>query len=260
MCIVIIKKSGVNAPNQNILNNCFDNNSDGAGVMYLNNGQVQIDKGYMTKKAFTKRLKKLAFNKDDTVIYHFRLATHGATKAGQTHPFPVSEIDKDLLNTRIETGIAMAHNGILSAMQSDKILSDTMMYIKHIVSPIKDMIFDKSMSKLLSKSSVGSRLVFLNGKGNILTTGEWITDNGLFYSNNGYKELKYLGYSDSTVSINDDFNWNKDEKIEYTDCVQCPSCENISYSESEGYCYECYHERFDNYKDEDDFYNGLQGY
>jgi predicted glutamine amidotransferase len=240
MCIVIIKKKNVDVPSDSIIKTCFENNPDGAGIMFLSNDRVEISKGFMSLTSLNNYLDKMAFSKNDTVVYHFRFATHGLTAKGQTHPFPISEVDKDLTATKATCDVAMAHNGILSAMQSDKILSDTMLYIKHIVSPIKNMIFDKAIRGLLDKSSVGSRLAFLDKTGKILTTGEWKKDKGLLYSNDGYKEQKWITtlYKDCEV----DTNLNR---IEYTDCIECPDCENISYSESENYCFECLYERFE---------------
>ena len=244
MCIVIVKKKGIDIPTDKIIENCFENNPDGAGVMYLTTKGVKINKGFMSLNSLNGFLQRMNFKKGDTVVYHFRYATHGLTAKGQTHPFPISEVDKELMTTKGTYDVAMAHNGVLSAMQSDKVLSDTMLYIKHIVSPIKEMIFDSAMKSLLTKSSIGSRLVFLNKMGEVLTTGEgWQTDKGLKFSNSGYliNEWQYLDDDD-------------DDKIEYTDCQECEECENISYSEREGYCYECAFEGKEIIKMED-YYN-----
>lgn len=241
MCIVIIKRKNVDTPTKDVINTCFENNSDGAGIMYLTNDGVKISKGFMSLVKLNKYLDKKNFTKKDTVIYHFRLATHGLTAKGQTHPFPISEIDRDLMSTEITTDLGMAHNGVLSAMQSDKILSDTMMYTKHILFPIKDMIFTKKMKGLLDKSSVGSRLVFLNKKGRILTIGNWVQDKGLMYSNNGYQEKNWITQLDD------------DNPIVYDDCVDCEICGNISYSIEEDCCYECYRSYTPDI-DIDDFY------
>ncbi|MBT7350549.1 hypothetical protein HN803_07255 [candidate division WWE3 bacterium] len=223
-------------------------------------------------------LKQKNFTNDDTVIYHFRLATHGLTAQGQTHPFPISTDQGELCRTRLETDIGMVHNGILNAMEDDKILSDTMMYVKHVLNPIKDKLFEEDMSQLIGKTSIGSRLAFLNKEGSIIMTGDWEEeDNGLYYSNDGYKWNRTTGFGiedyyygkgvkkwyrvdeeddKDTTSITraDRLNevdlmdaWDKStETIEgkqiYEDSVTCPDCENISYNPLLNYCYHCYWE------------------
>ena len=57
MCIIIAKEKYGRLPSEKELKNCFTNNSDGAGFMYVKNGKVVIDKGYMKYEAFIKHYK-----------------------------------------------------------------------------------------------------------------------------------------------------------------------------------------------------------
>ena len=59
MCIIVAKKKEVDLPSIDTLETCFDHNSDGAGLMYVDNGKVVIDKGYMTFKDFKRHYEKL---------------------------------------------------------------------------------------------------------------------------------------------------------------------------------------------------------
>ena len=59
MCIIVVKDKNKPLPKLEYLKNCFENNPDGMGFMYLKNNKVIIDKGYMTYKSFEKRFDKL---------------------------------------------------------------------------------------------------------------------------------------------------------------------------------------------------------
>ena len=80
MCIIVAKEKGQKLPSKDILKTCFERNNDGAGLMYVQDNKVVIDKGYMTFKSFYKRIKKLQkrFNSDLTdkaLVFHFRIGT-----------------------------------------------------------------------------------------------------------------------------------------------------------------------------------------
>ena len=59
MCIIAIKPAGVKLPKGDTLETMWINNDDGAGLMYPRDGKVEIYKGYMTYKSFSKALKAL---------------------------------------------------------------------------------------------------------------------------------------------------------------------------------------------------------
>ena len=57
MCIIIAKNRNGRLPSEEELKTSFEYNSDGAGFMYIDNGKVVIDKGYMTYDSFIKHPK-----------------------------------------------------------------------------------------------------------------------------------------------------------------------------------------------------------
>ena len=143
MCIIVAKKKGINIPNEETLRECFNRNSDGAGLMYVKDGKIHIEKGYMTFAAFIERLnnlnKELNF-KEKSLVMHFRITTSGGTKPENCHPFPISDKVEDLKATSIITeDVAMAHNGIINTysgvLENDK-LSDTQLFVQRAVYPI----------------------------------------------------------------------------------------------------------------------------
>lgn len=199
MCIIVAKKKGVKMPSKNILETCFNNNSDGAGLMYVQNGQVIIDKGYMDFKSFYKRLQKLERRLGDltnkSIVMHFRIGTQGANDKATTHPFPISKDIAQLKATYVKTDVGMVHNGIISKFNYDKSISDTQLFIKDFVSVIKnlkkDFYTDNSVMQLLKGEIGSSKLCFLDKNENIYYIGEKFVDNGVVYSNTTYKSYYY---------------------------------------------------------------------
>ena len=77
MCLIAVKPR--NAPLNNVtmayLEDAFDSNPDGAGLMYRVKGRIHIVKGLMTWQHFESKLSLIA---DKAAVIHFRWATHGA--------------------------------------------------------------------------------------------------------------------------------------------------------------------------------------
>ena len=59
MCIIAANAAGIPMPNRERIKTMWDGNRDGAGLMYVENGQVRIEKGFMKYKDFTKVLDRL---------------------------------------------------------------------------------------------------------------------------------------------------------------------------------------------------------
>ena len=59
MCIIVAKKKGLELPTKERLKNCFNYNSDGAGIMFNDGNQVFIEKGFMDFNSFYSRLEAL---------------------------------------------------------------------------------------------------------------------------------------------------------------------------------------------------------
>lgn len=198
MCIIVAKEKGVKLPSKETLETCFKRNSDGAGFMYVQDGKVVIDKGYMDFKSFYKRIKKLQkrFKSDLTdkaLVMHFRIGTSGENDKATTHPFPISSNSEDLRKTYFKTDLGMAHNGIISNYVYGKGLSDTQNFVKDFVSVLKDLdnkfLLNKRVINLLDKTC-GSKLCFLDNKENIYYIGDFVEDEGIKYSNTTYKVVK----------------------------------------------------------------------
>jgi hypothetical protein len=226
MCIVVIKKSGILPPTKKTLRNCFDANPDGAGLMYNYKGRVIIDKGFFSFKSYWKRLQGLNFGIDDVVVYHFRIATAGGINIQNCHPFPISDNCQILGAPQIETDIGLAHNGIIN-IPAEKGLSDTSTFIKSALYGLKkDLLAKRSaVFNLVSLATKGSKLAFLYGAGEVVTTGDnWITeDSGLVFSNTSYQEI--LWYKDKRYNAGFSWpdKWFKDGETDKSTlyCTEC---------------------------------------
>lgn len=226
MCIIVAKEKGQKLPSKNILQECFNNNSDGAGLMYVQDNKVIIDKGYMTFKSFYKRIKKLQkrFNSDLTnkaLVFHFRIGTSGENDKATTHPFPISNKNEDLKKTYFKTDLGMAHNGIIHNFVYGKDLSDTQNFVKDFISVFKELdnkfFLNERVMKLIEKEA-NSKLCFLDNKENIYYIGDFIEDKGIKYSNSTYKENRVT----YTPSWNYYSNWKeyKPQPVKETQSIE----------------------------------------
>lgn len=228
MCIIAIKKANQPLPEEKIMETMFKNNPDGAGFCYCYNGEVIIQKGYMTYEAFTEALKKVSERIDTystRMIFHFRISTHGGVNPSLCHPFPMSKHMPELKHLTASTSLAMVHNGVIP-IKTRKGVSDTMEYITRCLYKRyrRDPGFykNKNIRKAILTEIGSSRMAFLDCSGNIYTIGEFITDNGIMYSNTSYKERElsfnfWYDYTDFTKLMPLDEGYIVTEK----DMIEC---------------------------------------
>ena len=204
MWIILDKEIKVGLPTYSQLINSFEYNSDGAGFMYVNDGKVVIDKGYMTWKKFYKRYQKLCrkFNnfENQSLIMHFRIGTSSGNTPQNTHPYPISNKVEDLHRLYTKTDLGMVHNGIIhDYTPKDKLskTNDTQEFILKYVSTLynhypkfyKDKYITKGMEDITN-----SKLAFMDTSGYIYYVGDFITENGVKFSNSSYEDWQTFYY------------------------------------------------------------------
>lgn len=199
MCIIVSKEKGVAMPSKDILRNCFNRNSDGAGLMYVNKGKVVIRKGFMNFSEFYEYIEKLNHMHDLTekaMVMHFRISTGGKVDGGNCHPYPITSDAKRLRQTSITTTLGMAHNGVISDYnRKDTVLNDTQCFVRDCVSTIYNYdknFFNNIRTMSMLKDIAGSKLCFLDSNENIHYVGDFVEDKGVLYSNTTYKT--FLSY------------------------------------------------------------------
>ena len=199
MCIIAIKPKNKDIQEKKILERCFTMNKDGAGYMYVNNDkQVIIKKGFMRFEDFYKTMMKDYKEnklKDKTLIMHFRIGTSGKNKLGCTHPFPITDKFDELELTRHSTNIGICHNGIVQGFNSyANQYSDTELYIATVITPLirlnlQSYKFNDVQALILKTTN--SKWVILDKNDEYYTIGQFIEDNGYYYSNETYKPFQY---------------------------------------------------------------------
>lgn len=220
MCIIVAKPKGVDLPSKETLRECFRGNPDGAGFMYQDKDKKKVifKKGYMGFRRFYRDIMRTLEQGDVSMVMHFRITTHGGTSQANTHPFPISSNESDLIKLGGITDIAMAHNGIISGYTDVKAptLSDTQLFIRDYVSVFKELNTDfyKNERVLdMLDTEARSKLCFLDKDGDITIVGNFINDNGVLYSNGTYKSYApthvspyrgYTGYVHNRYEYEDD--------------------------------------------------------
>ena len=260
MCILIIKKEDVKNPDKKILQNCFENNDDGAGYAIYSNNQYHIRKGFMTFNTFYESY--IANVKDsDFAIIHFRIGTSGVINPGCTHPFPITSNIEELLCADIVCNSLAAHNGILGA-GSDK-LSDTMLFVKDVLadSEIHDHLNNKAIRLLIGEYIGSSKLVICKGK-DYWQYGDFIEDKGLLYSNNTYL-YSYGAFDDTWYNRVFTSKYKTKGISQDSNVVECPVCySQVAGLQEDGnyLCEDClsYFDKtgtviYNSYKDIDDY-------
>ena len=209
MCIAILNTK-ISTLKKDTLKNCWLNNGDGAGILYIDNNQsmqvfkemTDFDKFYEEylhiKKNYGKR----------NIVLHFRISTHGKVNATNCHPFLVDE------------GLGFVHNGMIHTVPVSKEYSDTYMFNECILKKFKPGFeYDQDILDLLAEYiGTGSKLIFLNKDNDYAIVnekaGHW--SDGCWFSNSSYKQVnnwvdyggvkKYKGSSYN--SYFNDTNWN----------------------------------------------------
>jgi len=219
MCIAIYSPKGVKLPKRETLEVCFANNPDGIGYMYEENGKYHIRKGFLTFNSFWEDYKSQKLNKKDEVFYHFRIATSGFKDfRSECHPFPVSKEIKDLKALDITYKSALLHNGVLR--QGEKDLTDTMIFVKDIMTPVLPYLRkDPAIENAIRSITTGSKII--------------LADQGKVYFS--YKKVKPQ-FDIKNWFLDDNWNPYHVEKL-------CPFCESEEVLRIENsnkyYCFEC---------------------
>ena len=200
MCVIAVFKRGFQL-NKEELENCFRGNPDGAGLMYYDEKKslVHIKKGFFTFEDFWAEANKLPDSIDR--VFHFRIATSGAISAETCHPFSVCNNYKEMGLPNNWTKIGMVHNGVMhdytpkGGMKAKH--SDTMQFIKEVVNPLGDSVWNTAVQELW-ETAMGSNKYVLVGDGQLSVIGDFVQSetSGALYSN-----TSYIGYRYKTATI-----------------------------------------------------------
>lgn len=230
MCLAIFQPAGKPIPREHLVNG-WDNNPDGAGLMYFDeNWQLQTFKS-MTFDKFIDKYDELwaKYGENSPFAIHFRWATHGSKTIDNVHPFQVSD------------SCMMMHNGVINCHIPDKKMSDTASFAKHYLAAMPERWFDNSyLFDMVQDYCAGSKLIVMTSDRNaeycayIVNEHDGFWDDEIWYSNKGYCSARqrafYTPKSKSVYMDEDDVE--KDMPL-----ARCELCSE--HAVFDGICYEC---------------------
>ena len=232
MCVIISKEKKCNRiPTIEELTNCFLHNRDGAGFMYVNNGEVVIDKGYMELNSFLSRFEELCNKfhnfKNKALVIHCRIGTSSSNSAENTHPYCISTKVKDLHKKYITTDLGVAHNGIITSYtphDKSSNVNDTQKFILEYLAPVHkhfSTFYKMDTFRAGIRDITNSKFTFLDTKERIYYVGDFVNDNGLKFSNTSYKsyESYYMSSKNAYTKYSSKYNnyYDDDDIFEYYD-------------------------------------------
>ena len=191
MCIAILNtKKGGRLPKSQVQNS-WDNNDMGSGLLWNKDGKLNVFKSY----DYEEYLEKYNELRDDktigNIVLHFRIATSGYNGEHNLHPFLVND------------DLGFVHNGIIKGL-GNKTFSDTYEF-NDMLKKYKHNFLTCEMSKFFISEYIGySKLIFLDSKDKYTIIneelGKWASGN--WYSNDSYKQYNDYKYYGSTKVYN----------------------------------------------------------
>lgn len=196
MCIAILNSPNVTFP-KSLIQNCWDNNRDGGGMIWTENNINQLNIFKEVKNFQTFYNKYVEIRKtcpQSNIVLHFRISTSGGVNETNTHPFAVN---KDL---------AFVHNGIISELNGiDAKRSDTNLFNEQYLRKLpSDFIYSEAILALIKKFIGSSKLLFLNNLNEytIINENLGVRDalyDGCWFSNSTYKKVDYTDFGGQRV-------------------------------------------------------------
>ena len=203
MCLISIKPNGVPLTDFFLegITAGAESNDDGHGYMLKrkDSSEFIFAKGMWSGSELARKVEELKVAKDDILCVHNRMSTHGRKNSYNCHPFLVLPAERplgwnEMLNTEGTTKLPLLmHNGIFGEFGYSKNFSDTFNFVKDFISAKEVLEYSQSIV-WLEKKIGGNKLAILHPKLGLVRLGHYQTENGYYFSNNGYKSYKYTYY------------------------------------------------------------------
>ncbi len=206
MCLIITgpAKSIVSTllNNSLLLEDIYDSNGDGVGVMYANSkGKLRVYKSLPKSWQQAQNWIKQLPNDDRMLAMHWRWRTHGEINLDQCHPYHITD------------NLAMMHNGVLhTGNMADVSKSDTWHFIQDyladLVADAPKVVHKPSMAEFIGEYIGDNRFVFMDGDGDmtVVNRDQGIEHGDLWFSNTyawtprllipGYASRKWYSFGD----------------------------------------------------------------
>lgn len=199
MCIILTCERGAR-PTRQLLETCFENNPDGAGIMWHEGCAVQVCKGFATCSELARAID--AAPADSPLVIHMRIATSGGVSAGVCHPFPICDNLEALHAENVECGAAVAHNGVITGVSTDDArgVSDTVAFTAGVLNGMwrRDNVLTRRMRGRIMRAAPSNRFAIMNAGGAVYRIGKgWNTAaRGIEASNDSWR-CKYSSLLDT---------------------------------------------------------------
>lgn len=235
MCIIAYLPKDATI-SEDTIKTMFEGNPDGAGLMWKVDEKtpVQIRKGFMKVDDLIKAYNDIPTSCERAI--HCRIATAGKVSVACCHPFPVRQKVGAMKSAKDKADIALMHNGVIGyanppqGIKSD--YSDSMNFAAKFLYPLRKEL-DKECIRTLIEESTTSRLLIMRESADTIMLGNWIYDDGVYYSNDSYLSAskrwsKYYdcNYSYANYGYDDDDSFGLIEGI-YLDIGNDPQEEAI---------------------------------
>ena len=199
MCVIAYYPTGLELDKIE-LENCFEVNKDGAGIMYYDQhkGLVKIEKGFMTWNDFWKAVQEVPV--DTERVFHFRIATSGAVSKECCHPFPVCDDLDKMRVIRQYTRVGLAHNGVLywctpkDGLKSP--YSDSMVFTQQVINQLDggNGVFNQGVKTLIHQAASTSKFAIMRREETMLIGEFQQGTSGAMYSNDSWKGFRTYSY------------------------------------------------------------------
>lgn len=204
MCLIIVKKQGVEVPTNLIdyVKQAARTNADGVGIAFKEKGTFityvlrSLDVEDIIRYIQEKQLSSSPITAADSFFIHFRMGTSGVVSTLNVHPFEIqysytsyNTINKSLDNHEnwatkmpIKTYLSVAaHNGILSDYSGHPKYCDTLLFTQ--------LILNKKNIASIPSNELGGKWAFYKGNdsGDVQCFGNFVkcSENGLYFSHSG---------------------------------------------------------------------------
>lgn len=159
MCIIAVTEHPQLLP-KDVLEQCWNNNNHGAGISYVDRGQLKIVKELGSFKKWWHLFQKhrdRAIANESPMILHFRIASHGSISVNNIHPFFVNK------------NLVLAHNGVLPIKEDGK-KSDTRTFVDQVLKKFPQGFEKNNAYTFLIEGWMGknSKIVLMNSNKEIV--------------------------------------------------------------------------------------------
>ena len=223
MCIAILNTSKAGRLPKKQIQNSWDNNDMGAGLLWNKSGKLSVFKSYDYDE-YLEKYNELREDKSiGNIVLHFRIATSGYNGEHNLHPFLTND------------NLGFVHNGVIKGL-GNKSFSDTYEF-NDMLKKFKHNFLACDMTKYFISEYIGySKLIFLDNKDKYTIVneelGKWSSGN--WYSNDSYKEYNnYVYYGNQKVSKTTDKAVDFSAKWDDMDTWDNTTPKTFSYDEEE---------------------------